>query len=64
MSKGIVDMGIKRIGRVIMICDKLFFKIRVSFDGLVSRNKVLFDSIHFIEAHLDVVAEVIGVRSS
>ena len=32
------------------------FKLRLSFDVLVSRNKVLLESSHYIETHLDVVA--------
>ena len=64
MSKGVLDLSITRIGRVITIWDKVFFKLRVSFDGLVSSKKVLLESSHRIETHLDVVAEVLEVQSS
>ena len=64
MSKGIVGLSIPRIGRVITIGDEVLFKLRVSFDGLVSRKKVLSESIHIIETHIDVVVEVLEVRSS
>ena len=40
-----------------MIWDKLFFKIRVSFDRLIIRKKLLSDSGHRIEIHIDVVVE-------
>ena len=36
----------------------------MSVDGLVNRNKVLSESSHCIETHLDVVVEVIKVQSS
>ena len=64
MSKGIIYLNIPRIGRVITIGDEVFFKLRVSFDGLVSRKKVLSESIHIIETHIDVVVEVLEVHSS
>ena len=64
MSKGSVGVIILRIGRVIMIWDGLFFKIRVYFDGLVSRKKVFLESSHLIDTHLDVVVEVLDVCSS
>ena len=57
-------MEIPRIGRVIMIWDEVFFKVRVSFDGLVIRNKVFSESIHLIDIHLDVFVEVLEVQSS
>ena len=40
LSKEVVDLRITRIVRVITIWDKLFFKLRVSFYGLVSSKKV------------------------
>ena len=49
---------------MITIWDEVLFKIRVSFDGLVNRKKVLLESSHRIETHLDVVVEVIEVQSS
>ena len=43
---------------------KVFFKLRVTFDGLVSRKKVFSNSIHYIDTHIDVVVEVLEVHSS
>ena len=43
---------------------EIFFKLRVSFDGLLSRNEVFLESIHRIETHLDVVLEILEVQSS
>ena len=57
-------MNILIIGRVITIWDKLFFKLKVSFDALVTRKKVLLESSHCIDTYLDVVIEVIDVHSS
>ena len=56
-------MFIKIIGRLIIIWGELFFKLIVSFDGLVIRKKVLSESSHLIEKHLDVVVEVLEVQS-
>ena len=64
MSKGSVGLSIPIIGRVVVIWDKLFFKIRVSFDGLVIRKEVLSESSHYIERHLDVVEEVLKIHIS
>ena len=64
VSKGSVGLCIPRIGRVIPIWDKLFFKLRVSFYGLVSRKKVFSESSRRIETHLNVVLEVLEVQSS
>ena len=36
----------------------------MSFDGLVTRKEFLSDSSHRIEAHLDVVVEVLEIQSS
>ena len=47
-----------------MIWDGLFFKIRVYFDGLVSRKKVFLESSHLIDTHLDVVVELLDFHSS
>ena len=55
MSKGGVYLEIPGVGSVIAIWDKLFFKLRVSFDGLVIRKKIFSESSHRIETHLDVV---------
>ena len=38
-----------------MIWDKVLFKLRVSFCGLVNRNEVFSWFGHYIETHLDVV---------
>ena len=64
MYKGSVYLNIPRIGRMITIWDEVLFKLRVSFDGLVTRKKVFSNSIHRIETHLDVVVEVIEVQRS
>ena len=62
MSKGSIYLNIPSLGRVITIWDEVFFKIRVCFDGLVSRKKVLYDSSHLIETHIDVVVEFLEVQ--
>ena len=64
MSKGIVYLYIPGIGRVIAIWDELFFKIRVSIDGLITSKEVFSESIHGIEEHLDVVIEVLEIQRS
>ena len=64
MSKGSVYLDIPGIGRAIAIWEEVFFKLRVSFDGLVIRKEVFSESSHRIETHLDVVVEVIEVQSS
>ena len=61
MSKGSVYLDIPGVGSVIGVWDKLFFKLRVSFDGLVIRKEVLYESSHRIERHLDVVKEVLEI---
>ena len=63
MSNGSVYLDIPGIGRVIAVWDKVFFKLRVSFDGLVIRKEVFSESSHRIETHLDVVKEVIEIIS-
>ena len=55
-------MSIPIIGRVITIWDEVFFKLRVSFDGMVSRKKVFSESSNCIETHLDLIVEVIEVQ--
>ena len=64
MFKGIVYLDIPGVGRVIAIWDKIFFKLRVSFDGLVIRKEVLSESSHRIEIHLDMVKEVLEIHIS
>ena len=49
---------------MIAIWDKVFFKIRVSFDGLAIRKEVFSESSHRIETHPDVVKEVLEIQSS
>ena len=48
---------------MIAIWDGAFFKLGVSFDGLVTRKEVFLESSHRIEAHLEVVIEVLGTRA-
>ena len=57
-------LEIPGVGRVIAIWDEVFFKIRVSFDGLVIRKEVFSESSHPIETHFDVVKEVLEIQSS
>ena len=64
MSKGIVYLVIPGIGRVIAIWDEVFFKLLLHFDRLVIRNELFSESIHRIEAHLDLVLENIEIQSS
>ena len=54
-------MDIPGIGRVIAIWDEVFFKIRVSFDGLVIRKEVFYEYSNLIETHLNVVKEVLEI---
>ena len=63
MSKGSVYLNIPGIGRVIAIRDKVLFKLRVSFDGLVIRKKVFPESIRRIETQIDVSVEVMRSRA-
>ena len=49
---------------MIIIWGKVLFKLRVSFDGLVTRKEVFLESSHCIEAHLDVVIEFLDIYSS
>ena len=49
---------------MILIWDEILFKFRVSFDGLVSKKKVLSAFSHNIETHIDLVLEVLEVQSS
>ena len=57
-------MDIPGIGRVIPFWDEVFFKMRVSFDGLVIRKEVFYESSHLIETYIDVVKEVLEIQSS
>ena len=54
-------MRITIIERVITIWDKVFCKLRVSFDGLIPRKKFFSEYGNRIETHLDVVVEVLEV---
>ena len=49
---------------MIAIWDEVFFKLTVSFDGLVARKEVFLESSHRIDTHLDVFIEVIEIQSS
>ena len=64
MSKGSVYLIISRIIRVITIWYEVFFNFVVSFDGLVTRNKIFSEPNHLIEAHLDVVVEFLEEQIS
>ena len=64
MSKGSVGLWISRIGRVIPICDEVFFKIIVSFGDLVISNKVLLGSSCHIYAYTDMVVEFLEFQIS
>ena len=57
-------MDIPGIGRVIAIWDEVFFKLKVSFDGLVISKEVLSESSHWIDTTIDVVKEVIEIQIS
>ena len=57
-------MKILRIGGVINIWDEIFCKLRVSFDGLVTRKKVFLESIYRFETHIDVVVETLKFHIS
>ena len=61
MSKGSVYLDIPVVGGVIVIWDKAFFKLRVSFDRLLIRKEVYSESSHRIERHLYVVIEVLEI---
>ena len=49
---------------MITIWDEILLKLRVSFDGLLSRKKVFLESSHRVETHLDMVVEVLEVQIS
>ena len=44
-----------------MNTDYVLFKLRVCFDGLVSRKKIFSKCSHHIDTHLDVVVKVLEV---
>ena len=48
---------------MITIWDEVLCKLRLSFDGLVTRKEVFSESSHRIESHLDVVVEVLDIQS-
>ena len=64
VSKESVGLKIPRIKKMITIWGEVFFKLRVSFDELGSRKKVLLESSNSIETHIDVVVEVLEVHIS
>ena len=49
---------------MIEIWDEVFFKLKVYFDGMITRKEVFSDSSHRIESILDVVIEVIEIQIS
>ena len=49
---------------VITIWDEVVYKLRVSFDVLITRKEVFSDSSHWIETHIYVVVEFIEIYSS
>ena len=49
---------------MIAIWDKVFFKLRVSFYGLVIRKEVFSESSHRIDTHLGVVKEILEIQIS
>ena len=57
-------MEIPEIGRVIAIWDEVFFKLRVSFHGLVIRKGVFSAYSHRIETYIDVFQEVLDIQIS
>ena len=59
-----VGLWITRIWRVREIWNQVFFKLRVSFDGLVSRKRVFLEYSNHTETHIDVVVDVIELHIS
>ena len=59
MSKGSLGLYIPTIGSVTTIWDEVFSKLIMSFTGLLSRKKVLYEYSRLIETHTDVVLEVL-----
>ena len=57
-------MDIPITGIVIMVWNEVFFKIRVYFDGLLSRMKVFWEYSQRINTYIDVIVEVIEAQSS
>ena len=64
MSKGSVYLNIPGIGRVITIWDEVLFKLRLSFDVMVTRKEFFLEYSHHSEAQLDVVIEVLKIHIS
>ena len=64
IAQGSVGLCMTRIGMVRAIWDKVIFKVRISFDGIVSRKKVLPDSSPCIDTNLDLVVKVLEVQRS
>ena len=64
MSKVSVGMFIPIIVRVITIWNKVLFKLRVYFYGLVISKKVFLESSHRIYTHLDVVLRLLYFQST
>ena len=49
---------------MLAIWDEVFFKLGVSFDGLVIMKEVFSESSHRIETHPDVVKGVLEIQSN
>ena len=49
---------------MVVIWDEVLCKLRVYFDGLVTRKEILSESSHRIDTHLYVVVEVLEIQSS
>ena len=64
IAQGSVGLCMTRIGTVRAIWDEVLFKVRVSFDGIVIRKKVLPDSSPRIGTNLDLVVKVLEVQRS
>ena len=47
---------------MITIWDEVIFKLRESFDVLVTRKEFFLEFSHHIEAHTDVVIEVLKIQ--
>ena len=49
---------------MITIWDEVLFKLRVSFDVLVTRKEVFSESSHHIDTYIYVVLEVLEIQIS
>ena len=49
---------------MIAIWEKVFFKLRLYFDGLVISKEEFSESSHRIDKHIDVVKEINEIQSS